>query len=424
MKLIYTLGFYLALPFILLRLWWKGLKNPAYRARWQERLGFFHVPKIQHGLWVHAVSVGEVIAAIPLIKALKSRYPHKQIIVTTMTPTGSARVQAAFGEDVFHVYIPYDFPGAIHRFIKRVRPCVVVIMETELWPNLIPTCGKHHIPVIIANARLSERSARGYKKIKPLMTKVLHPISQVAAQTATDGMRFLQIGLTKEQLTIAGNIKFDLAIPENLSEQASLLRAQWGENRPVWIAASTHEGEDEIILAAFAKLRVQVPSVLLILVPRHPERFNKVLALCRKQNVQTAQRSMINSWNTQTDILVGDTMGELLLLYAASDIAFVGGSLVAVGGHNLLEPAALGLPVLTGPYMHHFTEINQLLHTAKAAITVMQATDLAQQVLAWLQDESARKRAGEQGRQVVIDNRGALERHLELIAKYIEVYVL
>lgn len=382
-------------------------------------MGIFAAPAQQNGLWVHAVSVGEVIAAIPLVKQLRQRYPDKQITVTTMTPTGSARVQAAFGQDVFHVYIPYDVPCAINRFLDRVKPCALIIMETELWPNLLPLCGARNIPIMIANARLSQRSTQGYLKIKPLMQQILRPVTCVAAQTQADGDRYLSLGLTPQQLQITGSIKFDIQVPTSVIEQGALLRAQWGQQRSVWIAASTHDGEEELVLAAFAKVRAALPNALLILVPRHPERFEKVIALCRKQGYQTAQRSVPDSWRDDVAVYVGDTMGELLLLYAASDVAFVGGSLVPVGGHNLLEPAAVGVPSLTGPNMFNFVEINRLLQEAQAVKGVQQPDDLAQGVIAWLQDANARQQAAQRGKQVVEQNRGALARHMELLAGWV-----
>lgn len=420
LRSIYSAIFYLLLPFILLRLWWKGRRNPAYRRRWRERLGAFTAPAKPDGIWVHAVSVGEVIAAIPLIKQLRQQYPEKQIIVTTMTPTGSARVQAAFGDDVFHVYVPYDVPCAIKRFLARVKPCVLVIMETELWPNLLPICSAQQIPIVIANARLSHRSTKSYLKIKFLMAQILRHVTCVAAQTQADGDRYLSLGLPAPQLLITGNIKFDIQVSASVFEQGTILRAQWGQQRPVWIAASTHEGEEELVLAAFAKVRAVLPDTLLVLVPRHPERFEKVINLCRKQGYQTAQRSAPDSWHDEVAVFVGDTMGELLLMYVASDVAFVGGSLVPVGGHNLLEPAAVGVPSLTGPHMFNFVEINRLMQEAHAVVGVHQPEDLAQDVIAWLQNKTARQNAAQAGKNVVEQNRGALARHMELLARLIK----
>ncbi len=373
-------------------------------------------------LWVHAVSVGETQAALPLIKALQQHYPHMTLVVTTMTPTGSARVRAALGDTVFHVYAPYDLPGAVQRFLQRTHPRVAIIMETELWPNLIHGCQQRGIPVIVANARLSVRSAAGYQRVARLTRDTFQQITVIAAQAQADAQRFIALGADPARVAVTGNIKFDITPTPDVREHAAALRRSWGAQRPVWIAASTHASaagsEDEQVLAAFATLRLTLPDALLVLVPRHPERFAKVAALCREQGYNVTRRSEQKAGNadlSSTDIYIGDSMGELMIFYAASDVAFVGGSLIPHGGHNLLEPAALGIPVLTGPHTFNFAEISRLLLDAGAARQVNNPAELAEAVIACLQNDTLRRTTGEQGQRLVEHNRGALAKLLVII---------
>ncbi len=420
LRLLYSLILYLLTPLVLLRLAWRGLRAPQYWQRWPERFGFFSAPQFSETIWIHAVSVGEFQAALPLIKALQARYPDVRMVVTTTTPTGSARVRAALGDTVFHVYAPYDLPGAVRRFLGRVRPCVAIIMETELWPNLFHGCHARGIPLVLANARLSERSAAGYRRIAGLARQTLGNITAIAAQTQDDARRLISLGADAARVQVTGNIKFDINIPANLHEQAAALRQAWGAKRPVWIAASTHEGEDEQVLEAFAAVRQAVPDALLVLVPRHPERFPRVVALCRKQGYEVALRSeqrlrVPYRESATAAVFVGDSMGELMLFYAASDVAFTGGSLVATGGHNMLEPAALGIPVITGPHTFNFAEISRMLLMAGAARQVDDATQLAEAVIAYLKDNDLRRAAGEKGRRLVEQNRGALMKLVDIV---------
>ena len=375
-------------------------------------------------LWIHAVSVGETQAALPLIKALQQRYPHLTLVVTTTTPTGSARVRAALGDTVFHVYAPYDLPGAVQRFLRRVRPRVAIIMETELWPNLIHGCQQRGIPVMVANARLSARSAAGYQRVAGLTREALQNITMIAAQAQADAQRFITLGADPARVRVTGNIKFDIALATDLPQHAAALRHTWGAHRPVWIAASTHanstDSEDEQVLSAFAAVRLALPDALLILVPRHPERFAKVTALCRKAGYNVRLRSEQKPCDASTDIYIGDSMGELMLLYAASDVAFVGGSLIPHGGHNLLEPAALGIPVITGPHTFNFADISRMLIQADAARQVNNAAELATAVITFLQNNDLRRTTGEKGQQMIEQNRGALERLLIILKTAIE----
>lgn len=418
-RISYSLLYYLLLPMVFLRLWLRGRKAPLYRQRWAERLGFISEPARQGGLWVHSVSVGETIAAAPLIKQIQAAYPELQITVTTMTPTGSERVKALFGDSVFHVYVPYDTPGAVRRFLKRVKPALALVMETELWPNLIHGCWSRDIDVVIANARLSARSARGYGRFARLTRDMLSKVSLIAAQAPEDGQRFTDMGLPPERLRVTGSVKFDIAVSDDLRHAGQALRQPWGD-RPVWIAASTHQGEDELVLAAFQLILSQHPEALLILVPRHPERFPEVAELCRQQHFAVARRSLNEPVSGTTQVLLGDTMGEMMLFFAASDAAFVGGSLVPNGGHNYLEPAALGLPVLSGPHRFNFTQISELLTAAGGMVVVESAELLAEQVAEWFTQPQFAQQVGNAAQRVVEANRGAQQRLFELVQPYLE----
>jgi len=410
MRFIYNFIFYLIIPFILLRLLWRGMRAPAYWQRWSERFSFGSALPVQPSLWIHAVSMGEVQAAVPLIRALSTQ----TILVTTMTPTGSQRVREIFGDSVWHLYLPYDLPGAIARFLARVQPRLLIIMETELWPNLLHACQRRRIPVILANARLSANSAAGYQRISGLTRQMLSNVTSIAAQTQVDAARFVQLGASPSKVHVTGSIKFDSRLPANFSEKAAELRQQWGKNRPVWIAASTHEGEEQAVLDAFSKLKVEFHDLLLVLVPRHPERFNRVATLCKRRGLVVAKRSEGNV-NTQIEIYLGDTMGDLPLLYAACDVAFVGGTLVPIGGHNLLEPAAVNLPVIMGPHVFECAEICRQLLEAQAAQQVNNKAELIEAVEKYLSDAELKRQTGENGRLFVEKNRGALERLLTII---------
>ncbi|MGG2395597.1 lipid IV(A) 3-deoxy-D-manno-octulosonic acid transferase [Pseudomonas sp. SH1-B] len=412
-RLFYTLLLHLALPLIALRLALRARKAPAYARRIKERFSFA-LPVMQPGgIWVHAVSVGESIAAAPMIRALQARHPELPITVTCMTPTGSERIQALFGDSVQHCYLPYDLPWAAARFLDRARPRLAVVMETELWPNHIHQCAKRGIPVALANARLSERSARGYARFGKLTAPMLAELSLIAVQTQAEAQRFAELGARTDCVEVTGSIKFDLKIDAELPQRAAELRHHWhAEQRPVWIAASTHAGEDEIVLAAHRQLLVTQPNALLILVPRHPERFNSVYELCLSQGLATRRRSTGAAVQDADQILLGDTMGELLFLYALADIAFVGGSLVANGGHNLLEPAALGKPVLSGPHLFNFLEIAAQLRDAGALSEVDGSEQLADRVATLLNAPGEIRRMSEAGLDVLKANQGALERLL------------
>lgn len=368
---------------------------------------------------LHSVSVGETLAAIPLVRALRHRYPPLPITVTTMTPTGSERVRWAFGNDVHHVYLPYDLPGAMSRFLDRVNPKLVIIMETELWPNLIKALHRRGIPLVVANARLSAHSAASYKRFSGFVSDIMRRITLIAAQNEEDDARFLELGLTKNQLEITGSLKFDISVTPELAMQACALRRQWAECRPVWIASSTHEGEETLLLQAHRQLLTRFPDLLLILVPRHPERFRVAREMTMKARFNYIMRSSGEVPSRSTQVVVGDTMGELMLLYGIADLAFVGGSLVARGGHNPLEAAAHAIPVLMGPYTFNFKDICARLQAADGLITVTDADSLVKEVSTLLTDEDYRLWYGRHAVEVLHQNQGALQRLLQLLEPYL-----
>ncbi|MCB1827225.1 MAG: lipid IV(A) 3-deoxy-D-manno-octulosonic acid transferase [Coxiellaceae bacterium] len=416
---IYTILHYLSLPAIMIRLLWRSRYTIAYRQRWSERFGYIkRVTETDASIWIHAVSLGEANAAIPLIKELIVRYPQYTIVVTTTTPTGSAQIVRHLKDDVMHVYAPYDVPWMVKRFLRRSRTKLCIIMETEIWPNILHSCRYYNVPIFLANARLSERSKLRYQLIGRLTKSMLLTYSMVSAQGLLDGERLLSLGLEPKKLMISGNIKFDIQLPEKINDDGKSLRKEWGaENRPIFIAASTHEGEEEIIIDAFKRIKEQLPNVLLILVPRHPDRFPRVEKLCKDSGLNLVLRSLNQIPTDDTDMILGDTMGELLLLYAASDIAFVGGSLAPIGGHNLIEPAAIGMPVLTGPQLHNFTEISRLLQNSGTAQIVHDAKSIATAVNALFSATELREKMGARAKEVIAANSGALEKHLEWIEK-------
>ncbi len=422
MRRFYTLILWLLAPIVLGRLLWRGRVNREYWRRWGERFGYssFLIP--DSPIWIHAVSVGEVRAAQPLVQELRQRWPGLSLLLTTTTPTGSAQVRALFGDSVYHCYLPYDLPGPVNRFLDRFSPRIALIMETELWPNLYHGCARRGIPVIIINARLSPRSFQGYHRIRPLIRGTLRAVRFIAAQGKGDEQRFQALGATPEQLRVTGSLKFDQSFPAEIIEQGRKLRRQLGHDRPVWIAASTHQGEEQQVLEAFQQLRRNHPDCLLLLVPRHPERFDGVAELCRQQGFTLVRRTGDHACNVETDIFLGDTLGELLLFYAAADVAFVGGSLVPIGGHNMLEPAALGVPVITGPHLFNFSEIAAAMEEVGALCKVESHDQLAETVSRLLSSPERCADMGEQGRQLIEQNRGALQRVLELLRPCLDGY--
>lgn len=416
----YVVGTYVVMfPLVFLWMLIRSRKQPNYRRRWGERLGFIKPITGKPVMWVHAVSMGEVVAAIPLIEALMKKYPHYQMLVTTITPTGSAKVTQHFGDRVQHIYLAYDFFFAVRRFLSRVKPVVGFIMETEIWPNLYRQCGKRDIPLLLCSARLSARSEKSYQRIPgpQVIRDALRELKAIAAQTELDGKRLLGLGAFESQITVIGNIKFDLDLPADLLQKAQTTRNNLGKNRPVWVAASTHDGEEQYTLNAHQELLKKQPDALLALVPRHPDRFNDVANLLDRNGWQYCRHSEQRPCKSNEQVFLLDAMGELLNCYAAADIAFTGGSFVPVGGHNMLEPAALAKPVLSGTYVHNFEEIA----TQMTAVNALKLVDSPQQLAVELQrlftDEDAAKKMGEAGHSIVTENKGALQRLLQVIEK-------
>ncbi|HGF7228129.1 TPA: lipid IV(A) 3-deoxy-D-manno-octulosonic acid transferase, partial [Vibrio cholerae] len=356
---LYSLLLLLAAPFMLYSLYKKKPSKPAFGSRWQEHFG--NTPPLSTDskpIWIHAVSVGESLAAIPLIKAIKAKNRQQMIVVTTTTSTGAEQI-AKLGDLVEHRYMPFDFSFAVRSFLRAIKPAKLLIIETELWPNTLKTVHKANIPIIVVNARLSEKSLRNYAKFKPLFN-LIHPcLSKVLCQTQADADRFAQLGVAHDKLNVTGSIKFDIYIDDEVKIKGSELRTQLGQDRFIWIAASTHKGEDEQVLEAHQKILAAHPDALLILVPRHPERFNDVFNLCQQEGFNTVRRTSGLVTTETTQVYLGDTMGEMLILLSTADICFMGGSLLGdkVGGHNVLEPAALGIPIITGPSYYNFKEI-------------------------------------------------------------------
>ena len=415
MRVLYTLAMYLVTPLMLLRLLARGVRSRPYRRRWPERFGFFEAPGFRGSLWVHAVSVGEVNAAAPLIRELAQAYPHAPLVVTTVTPTGSARVHQLFGDGVFHVYLPYDLPFAVERFLRQVRPRLALIVETEIWPNLYFACRKRGIPLMIVNARLSRRSLRGYRPLRSLAGSALGCVRVIAAQSRSDAARYRLLGADPRQIIVTGNMKFDMPISDNAVALGATMRAQWGRQRPVWIAASTHEGEEAAVLEAHREIMREFPDALLLLAPRHPERFRVVEHLVRAQGFALATRSVQGAPAPNHQVFVIDAMGQLMPYFSCADVAFVGGSLVPIGGHNVLEPAALSTPVLVGPHTFNFQEITLSLVQHQGAARVAGVPQLAEEVLRLLRDPERQRRMGEAAREVFERERGAVPRVMQLV---------
>ena len=419
MRFLYTLAMYLVTPLIVLRLALRGFRSRPYYWRWAERFGFFNAPlNLRDSLWVHAVSVGEVSAAEPLIKALKRDYPGAPLVVTTVTPTGTARVRQLFGDSVFHIYLPYDLPYAVNRFLAGVRPRLALIVETEIWPNLYFACRRRGIPLMIVNARLSERSLRGYRPrpLRGMVRAALSCVSLIAAQTRSDAARYRLIGAPADRVMVCGNLKSDMPVPPDALATGARLREHWGAGRPVWIAASTHEGEEQAVLEAHLAVLKRLPDALLLIAPRHPERFRPVENAVRSLGFAAGSYSVEGMPSTSNQVFVIDAMGQLMPFYAAAGAAFVGGSLIPIGGHNVLEPAALGTPVLVGPYTFNSEEIVANLIEQGGALRVPDSASLGDAVLNLLRDDGRRREMGRAAQQVFELERGAVSRVMELIA--------
>ena len=416
---LYSLALYALLPVTIYHLVWRGFRHPAYLSRWNERYARYGGERDasavrRRTLWVHAVSVGEVAAAAALINTLLKKCPERRLVVTSITPTGSERIQALWGDRVDHVYLPYDLPGAVGRFLDRYRPAQALIMETELWPNLLFGCRDRAIPVAILNARLSEPSLRGYRVLAPLVSRALRTVARVCAQTAPDGERFVTLGARPDAVVVTGNLKFDVAERDDVATFVDTFRRHTGR-RMVWIAASTHPEEELPVLLAHRRLRRRWPDLLLLWAPRHPERFNPVAERLRSAGLRTATRNEDRMAGADDAAFVINTLGELPMFFGASDVAFVGGSLQDIGGHNLLEPAAAGVPTVTGPHLHNFAEIAAALREAGALQVVDSDEELGDALDVLLEDAALRSKMGEAGRALAESGRGALARTLAAV---------
>ncbi|HEX5487796.1 MAG TPA: lipid IV(A) 3-deoxy-D-manno-octulosonic acid transferase [Rhodanobacteraceae bacterium] len=416
LRFLYTVAMYVATPIIVWRLMARGFRYRGYFRRWRERFGRFPDPGLRNCIWIHAVSVGEVNAAVPLIQSLRRRYAPRPMVVTTVTPTGSERVRKLFGDEVFHVYLPYDLPRAVTRFLDRIRPVLAVVVETEIWPNLFHHCGRRGIPLAVVNARLSERSLRGYRPIRALVRQALGNVALVAAQSHADARRYRALGAPASRVHVSGNLKYDIPLPKGARQRGEELRAGWGETRPVWIAASTHEGEDLAAFEAHLAVLARMPDALLLVAARHPERFRLVEHAARNLGFTVATHNAGDA-DAETQCLVIDAMGVMMRYFAASDLAFVAGSLVPIGGHNVLEPAALSKPVVVGPYTFNFEEITRTLVAAGGACRIESSQELGATVLDLLRDPEALARMGAAARAVCARERGAARRTMVLLGR-------
>jgi 3-deoxy-D-manno-octulosonic-acid transferase len=418
MRSFYSCLFYLLIPFILVRLIWRANNAPAYRDRWGERFALYNKKFSLNVIWFHAVSVGEAEALFPLVRQIQQQFPDQKILITTTTPTGSARVKAAM-PSVEHVYLPYDIPFAVNRFMRCFKPKLAVFMETEIWPNLFSVCGKNKIPLYIINARLSEKSASGYRKIPGLVTSTLAHVKLIATQTREDAVRFISVGARPESVQTLGNLKFDIDVSDEIIRQGLQLKAEFFGGRYVWIIASTHKDEEIIFLEIYIKLKQQIPELLLVIVPRHPERFDDVKRLSEQCRLAVVMRTSGQACRQSTDVYLVDTMGELKMLYTAADVAFVGGSMVPVGGHNLLEAAAVGTPVLFGPFMANFKEIAEGVLRQDAAIQCQNENEIISAIIALHENPAYSEALADKAKGFVRQNQGAITRIFDNLAQEI-----
>ena len=414
LRFAYNLAWHAALPLLPLRLWWRARKEPRYLEHVGERFGRYAGRVEQPLIWIHAVSLGETRAAQPLVHALRERYPNDKLLFTHMTATGRAAAETLYGNDL-RAFLPYDYPWAVRRFIAHFRPRLGILMETELWPNLVRECRHSGVPVLLANARLSDKSARGYARIAPLAREALGDLAAIAAQTGPDAKRLAALGAHGVEVT--GNLKFDLAPQPESLERGRALRALAGA-RPVFLAASTREGEELLLLDALA--RAPLRGALTVIVPRHPQRFDEVAALLRERGAAFVRRSEVRPVPADCSILLGDSMGELTAYYAAADVAFIGGSLLPYGAQNLIEACAVGAPVLIGPSTFNFAQAAAEAVAAGAAIQVADADAVVREAARLLADAAARARMGAAGRSFCAAHRGATERTMAIVARLLQ----
>lgn len=411
MRRLYTLLLYLLLPYILFHLLWRSRRQPEYRRHVGERFGFYRGKPSTPLIWLHAVSVGETRAAVPLVAQLLAHYPKHRILLTHMTPTGRETGRLLFGDSVLQCYLPYDFPFAAQRFLRHFKPEIGLLMETEIWFNLVQACKKTGVPLLLVNARMSEKSARKYGRFRTLSRDSLQSLAAIAAQTETDARRLTELGAPAVRIT--GNLKFDVAVPQSAIDLGENLRRRFGAARPVFLAASTREGEEALIMEALA--RIVIPDLLVVIVPRHPQRFDQVAALLAQRGILFQRRSEGQPVAPETQVLLGDSMGEMFAYYAACDIAFIGGSLLPLGGQNLIEAAAKGKPVLIGPHTFNFAEVSELAIQAGAALRVANAEELMLSVGDLLKAPEKIKAMSAAALAFADRHRGATERLIALV---------
>jgi 3-deoxy-D-manno-octulosonic-acid transferase len=413
MRLAYNIMLWLLLPYIFLHLWWRARKQPAYLKHLGERFGRYQVRGKQPLIWLHTVSVGETRAAATLIQRLRETYPHHQILLTHTTPTGRATSEQLYGDDVIRVYLPYDYPFAVRRFLHHFQPSIGILLETEIWFNLVHACHTAQIPLLLLNARLSEKSARGYARFEQLSRNALAQLSAIAAQTNDDAKRIEQLG--GENVTITGNLKFDIKPPAAMLELGKQLREQFGKQRKIFLAASTREGEEALLIKALQQHNI--PDLLLIIVPRHPQRFSEVATLLQKHDIRFQHRSEQQPIRAETQVVLGDSMGEMFAYYASADLAFIGGSLLPYGGQNLIEACAVGTPVLIGPYTFNFSDATRLAIDAGAAIQIRDAQTLMRQLSSLINNREHLAEMQQQGIAFIQRNRGATNKTLACISQ-------
>jgi 3-deoxy-D-manno-octulosonic-acid transferase len=419
MQMIYNFLIYLLMPLVLIRLFWRARTNPEHTKHLTERFGQppSGIPK--GGIWVHAVSVGETVAAGPLVKALRQQYPDTPLYFTNHTLTGRQRAESLYGGQVTNIYSPYDLPVAVNHFVATLKPKLLILLESQLWPNYLNACQKSTIPVVVVNARISPPSFQRYRRMKRFVATILQKLTHVAAQSEIDAAHYQKLGVPVERITMTGNLKFAVKPPENLAERRQYWRDLFGAERLIWVAASTHPTEEDIVLAAHREILKAIPNAILLLVPRHPERFDTVTELAKADSWQTQRRSENKAVAADTQVVIGDSMGELFQFYALADVAFVAGSFVAVGGHNILEPVSVGCPTITGPQMFNFKEITEKLLAANALVQVQSADTLAQAVIRLSQNQSEREQIIQNGLDVVARNQDSIDKTLMIIKQYI-----
>jgi 3-deoxy-D-manno-octulosonic-acid transferase len=414
-RLFYTLALWLLLPYIFLHLLWRARKQPEYLHHIGERFGFYSAQSGQPVIWLHTVSVGETRATQSLIARLRATYPDHQILLTHTTPTGRAAGEQLYGDGVLRVYLPYDYPFAVNHFLRHFKPRFGILMETEIWFNLAHACRATGTPLLLLNARLSEKSARGYARFARLTRDALGELAAVAAQTADDAARLTELGA--QNVSVTGNLKFDIEPPPAMLELGKQLREQFGTARKVFLAASTRDGEEALLLDALQQ--VYIPGLLLVIVPRHPQRFAEVAALLEQHGIPFRRRSKMGQNGIipqEIRAVLGDSMGEMLAYYAAADLAFVGGSLLPYGGQNLIEACAAGAPVLVGPYTHNFADATRLAVAAGAAMQVQDSSGLVMELQRLLDSPAALREMHSRGAGFVDSNRGATDKSLQIIA--------